>query len=215
MLITLVIIGVIAALAIPNLMQSWTKQALKSELKKAYSEINNVSQKFTSDKGMTFYESCKENIYSQTGTPYTDKLPEQLTKYMKITAYSPKDITKTNAGYLVRDNAKTLNNNEIYYRFFDDGYFKDNRGREWFFEYSVPALSVDLNGLNKGPNSWGYDIFTFIINQNNQQVTPDKASGQCNKLQSGAYNGIGCAYYALYDISPTDKSQTYWEDFLK
>ena len=50
----------------------------------------------------------------------------------------------------------------------DDGQFLVNDGTFYIIENSGGSkdqifISVDVNGLRKGPNAWGHDLFTFQL----------------------------------------------------
>ena len=55
-LITLTIIGVIAAITIPNLMQSWRKYQIEVGLKSAYSILNNAVNVAKANSGLSITE---------------------------------------------------------------------------------------------------------------------------------------------------------------
>ena len=80
-------------------------------------------------------------------------------------------------------------------------------------------LTYDINGINKPPNRFGYDTFSFILGSNNKfypagspilddtglsyqhcaKSTIQSKSTGCNISYNGGCNGIGCAYYAMSD----------------
>ena len=95
---------------------------------------------------------------------------------------------------------------------------------------------VDTNG-KKAPNKLGHDIFLFTLNNKDfiSGLVPDeniseeeilegiengaypsewqqqRAGNPCNLTTKRKGNGIGCAYYALMDKCPYDKSRRYFE----
>lgn len=77
-LITLTIIGIIAAITVPSLQYSYKKQANISKLQKAYLTFNNVLKKITIDKGCVSDLRCT-GLFA-TGTD-NDSLGEELVKY--------------------------------------------------------------------------------------------------------------------------------------
>ena len=67
-------------------------------------------------------------------------------------------------------------------------------------------VSVDINGKNKRPNRWGWDLFTFEIKDG--EVIPvgesetsysswkNNPANYCNNSTDSPYNGITCASFA-------------------
>lgn len=88
------------------------------------------------------------------------------------------------------------------------------------------TVTTDINGPNKNPNAWGYDIFTFVIDSSSEQLVgmkptkaePDADSAYpegdglpCSLTVTSAGNGLGCAYYALTNVCPNDNTKKYWD----
>ena len=116
---------------------------------------------------------------------------------------NPKECITLNSPY------KTFNGqiNRII-ALFDDGQFviedgsiiliEDMQGSKYKF------ISVDVNGRNKNPNRWGYDLFTFEL-MDNGQILPMGApetrytdkNEYCSQTSTNVYNGIACTYYAI------------------
>ena len=73
-------------------------------------------------------------------------------------------------------------------------YFENNKEGD-----SAIYVSVDLNGIDNGPNIWGYDLFTFEFL--NGELRTMGATGTrytdlntyCSKSSGHNYNGIACA----------------------
>lgn len=64
-------------------------------------------------------------------------------------------------------------------------------------------ISIDVNGMNKGPNLYGRDLFTFEIT-NEGKLLPSGAVGTssvflCSKTSTSSMNGGACTYYAITD----------------
>jgi len=54
---------------------------------------------------------------------------------------------------------------------FDDGQFVLMDGSLILIEYSISAITIDVNGYLKNPNRWGYDLFTFQL-MNDGRILP-------------------------------------------
>jgi hypothetical protein len=92
--------------------------------------------------------------------------------------------------------------------YWDDGQLILQNGMLVMIEnyVSETLLTIDINGIEKGPNVWGYDLFTFQV-MNNGKLMPVGASGTmftsvgnyCSETSTSVNNGISCAYKAMYD----------------
>ena len=95
----------------------------------------------------------------------------------------------------------TLNGKKANLKFFDDGQFITADGSMYMLEnVSGPIfISVDVNGIEKRPNKWGYDLFTFQLTKDGKLLPMgaegtnyyDKTNAFCSKTSSNEYNGIG------------------------
>ena len=230
-LITLGIIGVVAALTLPALINKTNKKELEVALKKTYSELNQASMMFYNNEGVSFpeqslrsYSSSVDTFmkYFQGGQKYLDANHANKNEIPGYTIYSPNK--KENYSRLVCDVS---------------GYYIDNIGRIFSFNDKVesgsengPAICVDINGQKK-PNRYGYDVFVFLFtvdgriipmgqehknNPANTNLTHNGfVSGEeyCNYTGDTVSAGYACAYYAISDTHPTEKGKTYWKDFLR
>ena len=181
-LITLGIIGVVAALTLPTVIQNYQKQVTVNKLKKAYSVLGQVAQRAIADNGaisVTNGETLNSNTCKSIF--YTYWLP-----YFKGAEVYPEG-KKPN-----------LNDNTAFYRHLRSGYWDTNiytqyaAGRiffttpddmsfyidimKWVSKYdndgklisqtgvynSFQTVYVDINGL-KQPNTIGKDVFIFTI----------------------------------------------------
>lgn len=207
-LITLMVIGMLAMVTLPSLIKSWEKQALKTQLKQTYSELLQVNQLFIAQEGINMYEYA---VSMGAGSNNTRELAIKLENdYFKTFNEAKPAAYGLN---LAKNNLKTLNENTIAHSQFDDGYFRDNRGRDLYFEFSAPYVSIDVNGVDKKPNKWGHDVFSFYLRATGI-IEPMKSSS-CSFSSTSVYNGNGCTYYAINNISPDDATKTYWGDFLQ
>ena len=199
-LITLVIIGVIAALTIPNLMQKYTEQATVKKVQKFYSTLSNayslaMKENGTIDEwGLTGNSSeSAEKIYEMLFKPYF--------KISKDCGRNNKGKCITNLQYKLLDNSDTesYGTNGIYYKIaLEDGataWFRGDSQRSTSF-----AVFYDVNGI-KEPNQWGKDLFYFsIINDKVYPSGTDRSyfpfNTYCKKTTTGY--GYGCAAWLIY-----------------
>lgn len=82
-LVTLAVIGVVAALTIPNLVKKYQQHVYATSLKKAYAQIEQVFKLYMADEGVT---DLSQTPVFQAGYDYT-RLKEMLYKYFRVTKY--------------------------------------------------------------------------------------------------------------------------------
>ena len=230
-LITLGIIGVVAAMTLPTVVNNYQKKTLQTQFLKTLSDLNNASKLFEVHEGQSVQEFSK-NIYSGYISTHILK---QFLKYFKYNTqisqhtvafknlgYSPKTLGGQEPGVMPCDESSVLQ--EVGSRIF----IMDNALVSGSSDYSNikvgPKICVDTNG-KKGPNKYGYDWFVFAFTDKGIVIPyignslsgygPDLAdpSIYCNYTQTAAT--YTCAYYALNDTSPLDSGKSYWKDFLK
>lgn len=207
-LITLGIIGIVAAMTLPTLIQNNRNKELQTSLKKAYSIMGQALDLYQAENG----ERIKPGSISGWG------LKPVLMKYLKIAkdcGHGSMDDTACikNYGLDHEDNSTTyttFTGNRISLIPFDDGQFVLVDGSLVLLENSSAArlyISVDVNGYNKRPNQLGKDLFMFQID-NKGILRPMGVQGTdyysetdeyCSKTSSHNLNGAGCTYKALTD----------------
>ncbi|MEE3349817.1 MAG: type II secretion system protein [Candidatus Gastranaerophilaceae bacterium] len=193
-LITLGIIGIVAAVTMPSLSIDVRNAELQARLKKANNLIQNGALLVSIEDG-----NFSNNFEIRT---YKDKLKKQF-NLLQDCSLNCQEKTTLESKY------KSIANRTINVNLFDDGQFFTNDGNFIMIENYHPnqlMISVDLNGPYKGPNIWGVDIFTFEINDKGvpmpggaPDTTYEDKSKYCSKTSTEQYNGIGCTYDALYD----------------
>ena len=232
-LITLGIIGVVAAMTMPALIANHRKTVLKTQFKKAYSELQQVNQNFIKDYDMNI---CEYNwqMWDETKSDYASS---KATSDAFIKYYTGDGTSKSRI--LGSNQIKNLTGTKtVPQTLFDDGGAVDIQKRTFYFEFGVsnykcPIISVDVNGYYKRPNQLGVDIFSFrptkdgkIIPIGNPQTINDQINGSavlgnnhsctCTKKETDSItNGVCCAYWASIDINPDDNSKAYWKSFIQ
>ncbi len=234
-LITLVIIGIVAAITVPVIAANYQKEALKSAFIKTYSELNNIAKKFYSDNGVSFSEYC---------SAYGTCLNVFLQYINRGGAASKMNWSTQEEDYDLDYSLKLLSGKQLGKRVVesnticdDSNFYSDISGKLYRFNNlpgtnkNGPLVCVDTNGL-KGPNKYGHDYFVFVFtidgavipmgmeHPNNETTTSLTYNGfvkgkqYCSKTASQAVNNAACAYYALVDKNPDDESKSYWKDFI-
>ena len=215
-LITLGIIGVVAAMTLPALTAKKQTKELETSLKKNYSILQQAINKMSYDEGGT----VKAGNYA----PVTFYKP--FSKYFNIVkacgtsgcvGKEDKEIEGEVINWYI-DNYKTYSKSRnVATDYFDDGQIVLTDGSFYMIENPDNStnylfITVDVNGYSKKPNAWGHDLFTFEITKTGKflpmgaegTVFTD-ASTYCSPSSSHRLNGISCTYKAL-----TDKD--YWKN---
>lgn len=230
MLITLGIIGVVAAITMPNLMSHLTKQKLKSQFFKAYAELNRAARTFYANEDIPF-KDYQDTLYN--GSVNSTVSLERFMAYYKGATNSKlraNDFDPYN--HIINQNLAgasisqwPCDQSPIFSDMVGRLYSLDDMAAYYGFDYG-PKICVDTNGIDK-PNRWGYDRFVFVFTETNA-VIPYKGSSWANlspqltddkeiaKYCSYSTAGIThtCAHFALNDKNP-EGAGSYWFDFLK
>ena len=240
-LITLGVIGVVSAMTLPTLINTYKAHVLKTQFKRSVSNLSQAIQfaKINSQID-NFGKYCTNYNVNNGGYYNTNECVNAL-----VNSYSKKNL-KTDI--IKRNNIKTYNNKATVY-FFDamsmpvlqQARMSDGTYLGWNICNGQYMLSIDTNG-SKGPNRLGHDIFTFRIDPNNdtlasyrtpqtQEMTETQSNKYCNKesasynkyyceyrytnscslTSTAAGNGFDCSYYALKDICPYTGKTGYFE----
>jgi prepilin-type N-terminal cleavage/methylation domain-containing protein len=209
-LITLVIIGVVAAMTVPTIVANSQEQAIRSALKKNASVLQQILYKYYMEHG----EQLSPYTYETTHT-----LKPELIKYFNVmydcglgnddvnTACIP---NHANASYDQKNQTAYMNytgTSKIAMEPFDDGQFVLLDGTLVLLEnYSATKtiyISVDVNGFGKKPNRLGKDLFMFQL-MNDGRLKPMGATGTkypeatyCSSSSTANMNGAGCTVKVL------------------
>lgn len=218
-LIVIGIVGILAAITLPTLIQRNKRSELKSALNTGYSLLQQALQRMNADNG---YPAIPENFASRT-------FKNEYIKYFEDTIDCKwgGDQGTTNSylcgtGEKVYDNDgnytqeiqniyKTYNkgSNSITSVPLDDGQFVLKNGMLVMIENQNKGqlfITIDINGITQKPNIWGQDLFTFQLMKNGKllpmgaQNTAYSADTYCSKTSSNKLNGIACTERALTDI---------------
>ncbi len=209
-LITLGIIGVVAAMTMPSLINTTQKKELETAFKKQYSVLQQAILMIKTDDAIDFeYENYSSGFKKRLAQQYKSAQDCGSITYNTGCILDEEDGTFT---YY-----KTLNGSTLSRAYFDDGGFITPDGTLLLTEQGEQAkrtgylVSVDVNGFKKRPNKMGYDLFMFQITEDGR-VLPMGAEGtywssesaresRCDKNSTFNENGFTCAYYAMTDTN--------------
>lgn len=214
-LITLGIIGVVAAMTIPTLMQNANERATITTLKKAYSTLSNA------------YKLAEQ----EDGTPdtwglMTDPTPspamfDKLKPYLKVdkdctdnsqgcwpTGVTYKYLAPSRGNWSLADNAANpklrLVDGTLWIGWTQSPNCSLNRGNSLALQHICGEYWVDVNGYKK-PNQVGNDVFIFYLTKYgiipmgvSQDTTIAFASAMGCNDKDNSY-GFGCAGWIIYN----------------
>ena len=210
-LITLGVIGIVAAMTLPSLVGKANEFILKQQFKKAYSTILNAHNRVFAEYGS--YPRCYYVRGSTTSAAYLEECNQYWDLMKKFLA--PTSVCENNAysrgcipKYKGLDNITTENNPNLteeqlaekleiqkrncgswFESRIDNGKaFVLNDGTIMLFtgtqvNYGL-IMAIDVNG-NKKPNKWGYDIFHFILRGDDKYSTIEPMYGGCAFIEKG------------------------------
>ncbi len=204
-LITLGIIGVVAALTMPNLIANHKAKQLRTAFLKGYSMLTQAYEQYHKDTSCSTTDCLRSGFYMDL-KPYF-----KIAKYCKIdNNLNDKDCFKretTDTSY--KNFSKTVSGISTY--MFDDGQFVTIDGMLVTFEQQATGnkyvfIGLDTNGHQKGPNVLGQDLFLFqIVNKGDRgfvlpvgaEGTAYKGDTYCSLTSTNSVNGYTCAAKAL------------------
>ncbi|MBR1753692.1 type II secretion system protein [bacterium] len=183
-LITLGIIGVVAAMTIPTLMQKLDEREKVSGLKKIYSTMSNAYSMAIANNGGSsdfgynttsgWYQDDDGNSIDATSRDNADIMFNAFKPYLKIAKECEHgqsgcftENLKAYSGDFSWGNLATIQGGVRKFALLQDGASvgflspQDN--------YSHGVLYVDVNGL-KGPNKAGVDVFQFITSTDSNKI---------------------------------------------
>ena len=219
-LITLGIIGIVAALTLPVIISNVKNSQLEAGLKKAYSVLGQALNMYQAENGerivagdatnrrmiksylMQYIKSAKDCGFGGSDNK------EGLEKACLPNNYKGIDGDFNGSAKYETYNGKS----SIALDYFDDGQFVtpdgmliliENSGGQWFGDQVF--ISVDVNGYNKKPNRLGQDLFMFQIDKNGALLPMGAkdtkyysiSDAYCSNTSTNSMNGAGCTNLAL------------------
>lgn len=163
-LITLGIIGVVAAMTIPTVINNTNSKELKTAFKKAYSASEQAYMAAVQDNGGGFGGySCDKTISVAKWNAFKSKFQvtnscDGSTSILGTCWASTATTPEVSAGCVYYQAASQPSN----------AAFTTPDGMYWMAYGNgvgtnmCPMVAVDVNG-NKGPNQWGKDVFTIEL----------------------------------------------------
>lgn len=213
-LITLGIIGVVAAMTLPALINNNRNKALEAAFKKNYSVIEQALNMYYAQNGERLTKDIIQRGYLKANIiEYFNVLVDcgrgsessasALEKTCIPNYENNGDIDKNSTNYKTFNGKTNINLGP-----FDDGQFVLNDGSLILLEDAGSRnlyISVDVNGYKQNPNRLGQDLFMFQISENGK-LLPMGAEGTtyysendeyCSPTSTNDMNGAGCTIKAV------------------
>lgn len=203
-LITLGIIGIVAAMTLPALINQANFYILKQQFKKVYNTYSNALVKVYAENGAVFdcYYDDTNNKYTHSSqcSEFTENFLKQLNVIQKCESnvYQMGCIPKykgVDTIYKNQHNGQEIDSNGC------SGFFEDNilnRNTAYvlndgsiivtYSSLSTKLFLVDING-HRRPNKWGHDLFVFSIHGDSKRVYLGytNSKGGCTPIEDNGY----------------------------
>ena len=206
-LITLGIIGVVAAITLPSLIQNYQKKTYIEGLKVGVSIFEQGFKAAMAEDGVddladtTMWKNCDGTNFSYSSSEWRDKCQPELSKYFKGIKFESvpdmqalgdssnimtntdtcrKLVGKTNKWYYLNDKSKCRGWKNIAVTLANGMRADMFVGSEGVSYKAGSITALDVNG-GKGPNTWGRDTFYLIILRDGRVV------GGYSKAHAEAY----------------------------
>lgn len=199
-LITLGIIGVVAAMTMPSLIQNYQEKATVTKLKKCYSLVSQAYVSILNDEGGSDTLQAGDDLemmekfgkylkYQKTCGRNKGCFPNVTYKSVTGNGYSKwEDDTTDRSRAILTDGTLIMFNKSV---------VPENEN------YIYAQIYVDINGF-KGPNQLGRDFFYFYINP--EKIVPAGAKALEEKSENQKFtknciqqNGYTCAAWVIYN----------------
>ena len=202
-LITLGIIGVVAALTLPSLINRTKNRELHTAFLKTYSELNQVAQKYYADNEISVTEaSLNIDSHSNLSSQIMAEYYKGATKLTNGGMGTKDEEGSYKAFYSIRtlnghkysggennqgSNSSFICDNSPFYLTASGAViiFNDNATEE---DQTGPVVCVDVNG-QKAPNRYGMDYFLFAFTKDGKVVP----MGDTNQTSIGPVAANGSA----------------------
>ena len=223
-LITLGIVGVVAAITMPTLINKYRVKVLENQFKKANSVLQQALKKSVYEIGYSDVSDLNIPGRQVTTANYAelksnvDKLNEVWIKqfvgakkvsqsYLQnkenISCYSILGVRAADrAGCLFiagADGSYILPDGMLVSKLVAHNGGINHPGQIRFV--------FDINGPYKGPNRWGHDIFRYDSVPNYNPY--------CHPFKGDSHSNEGCYNWAIRNVNPVDNSKSYWDMLFK
>ena len=226
-LITLAIIGIVACMTLPNIINNYKRKQLEVAFKRSSALIQSALNETANDFGFDSFKdinstcvdqnelnSCKSNnqeFFNSVSSTFISKFKViKQAKNIDAAKFEGKVIPVYNFS-----GKQTLYYSQ-FYGIQRGGYFLSDgtyiTGLLFYYHGAgdCVTLTFDTNGPYKGPNRYGYDIFIYTTGHWGLLCSKNTSQPGGFGVDTN-FNGRGCYTYALKDVNPDDSSKGYWK----
>ncbi len=205
-LIVMGIIGVVAALTLPNLNSSTGDKEKVAKVKKVYSNLNDAMGRAIVVYGPYNTWAAQKNMSANQIETSGSTILERMSDFLKITKKCDPNSALTAKACVNMFELKSLNESILHNgpdlpsltMVSGEGAILSDGTGIWCSGISnksgaVAYITIDIDGVNKGSNTFGKDIFRFIIDGDTGEVFPEGYDDLTNSkiisnvVQSGTY----------------------------
>ena len=214
-LITIGIIGLVAAMTLPSLVQNYQEKVMVNRLKKVYSTLSQLYLLVSEidgppdQWGFAYREDGTTNLSGTIQNIFKKHLRQlQICEddYCQRPTYKLLNGSEHgNSSYTIGNNAMILEDGTILRANIDDGNQLDcslKRGTTNALKNVCFSIHVDING-RQNPNTYGRDVFAFywtkfgIVPVGTAEENSHVSFNTCSLSNSSNYSGYGCAAWVL------------------
>jgi prepilin-type N-terminal cleavage/methylation domain-containing protein len=214
-LITLGIIGVVAAITMPTVVHKLRNRILEAQFKSSYAKVTQAIKRTQAELGVddleqycAYFDNSYVNAYEcyaafkkafNTNTKIAYSIPSDLIRRDDITIFGSANI-------FVKENASCL------YSIFRQNKMADGSYLGYFIMCGKFNIGIDVNGSAK-PNRLGYDIFMFRITDKLEGFKPTNVTDKSleayqNYLETTEFSDADKEYYYSIYGSPCSYTST-------
>ncbi len=220
-LITLGVIGVIAAMTMPSIYQNIQRKVLKVQFTKMdavlQQAMKKTSQEFSVDSFNDF--NTLNTVPKEENKPYFSEVDlywgSQFAGVTRLTRNDLRTYKKKVTNF--KGTKEVLNYENVY----GMEYITVNQPYMYLLQSGATVTSLtyfyhgardgitftfDTNGPFQGPNRYGYDLFIYATGGWNKL---------CNNTDTSRFNGRGCYDWAKKDQNPQNPAKGYWDSLYK
>ena len=170
-LIVMGIIGVVAALTLPNLNSSTGEKEKVAKVKKIYSNLEDAV-----GRAQAVYGPADEWCVNYSGS-CRDRIYERVTEFLKVSKVCNTVSSCPNLVFSANGNSDGISGSDQYYQhsvILADGTVVGINHRSCD-SFGTGSFLIDIDGTNKGANAEGKDVFKFFWDKNGLLLKKDFA----------------------------------------
>lgn len=209
-LITLVIVGIVASMTIPSVINDQKDKEILARLKKSYSTLSQVLMMSQSFNGLYTGWGLQDNSDDASRSTFESYIAPYLNRAKYCVnedgCWSSEKSKGFDGGNEAEARTSGVGGNNVSFILADgtfvsmDVYGADVEtvfGVTENLSYPTLTFAVDING-DKGPNQIGRDVFMFVLTEGGLvPAGKDNSSARCYTGATGAYAGFDCAAKVL------------------